>query len=277
MASNMTKTNTPPPPRVYVGFKPKVEISEDSTVIKIHFPGFKKEQLQIQHIKTTPGKLRITGERHAHRDKWLKTEEEFLISPDCDTGKIKAVFQSGGILSVTLPKKTASETEKQQEGTREQRESGQEQAKGQTSSTSQASKKVAPESSKPQETRQESNKKAEEQENSKPMDPQGKGKAVSEEVPKPEEPKSHTQQAKPAEPKDAKSVTGRSSDDAKSSSAIKEGSASQITKNATSTEGYEYGTFAEMKSRRYEKTMNLVLVVLAVIGIGLYVKNIYDY
>ncbi|VFQ71391.1 unnamed protein product [Cuscuta campestris] len=67
----------------------------------------------------------------------------------------------------------------------------------------------------------------------------GDGKAVSGEVQKPEEPKS-------------------------------------LTPQTIKREGYD-GTCLEMNLMRRGKALNLALVVLAAIGIRLYVKNIYDY
>ncbi|VFR02984.1 unnamed protein product [Cuscuta campestris] len=194
------------PQKVYEDFIPKSEVLGETdatapTVINIYLSGFKKEELKVSLGQPAkPTKLRMTGEKPiGGGKKWVRFIKEFPISPDCDTDKISAKFE-GGILSVTLPKKTASVQEPDE--TKENKESGQgQQAKGQTDTTNssqQTTKGVDPLEHKPdhaqkpthgsdddQAVQETKNKKAEE-----PAAPQAKGKAgISEEEPKLEESK----------------------------------------------------------------------------------------
>nr|GMD12806.1 inactive protein RESTRICTED TEV MOVEMENT 2-like [Ipomoea batatas] len=87
----------------YEDFDPDYDQIQEPEVdtLLIHLPGFRKDQLRVQLIRTVI--LRISGERHLEGDKWKRFLKEFQVSSNCDTNRINAKFQSG-TLYVTLPK-----------------------------------------------------------------------------------------------------------------------------------------------------------------------------
>ncbi|VFQ71393.1 unnamed protein product [Cuscuta campestris] len=190
--------------KAYEDFIPKSEVLGETdatapTVINIYLPGFKREDLKVSLGQPAkPRRLMMTGVTPiGGGKKWLRFIKEFPISPDCDTGKISAKFDKE-ILSITLPKKTAS-VQKPDE-TKENKESGQgQQAKGQTDTTNssqQTTKGVDPLEHKPDHDQNPTNGSVQDTKNKKteePAAPQVKGKAgISEEEPKPEESKGQT-------------------------------------------------------------------------------------
>nr|GME19328.1 inactive protein RESTRICTED TEV MOVEMENT 2-like [Ipomoea batatas] len=89
--------------RNYEDFDPDYDQIQEPEVdtLLIHLPGFRKDQLRVQLIRTVI--LRISGERQLEGNKWKRFLKEFQVSPNCDTNRISAKFQSG-TLYVTLPK-----------------------------------------------------------------------------------------------------------------------------------------------------------------------------
>ncbi|GAV77299.1 HSP20 domain-containing protein [Cephalotus follicularis] len=91
--------------RSYEDFEPfcKWQGDQEQDTLEVHLYGFKKEQLKVQI--NNKGLLTITGERPLDATRINRFRKETNVSKDCDTSKIGAKF-SGGILYITLPKRT---------------------------------------------------------------------------------------------------------------------------------------------------------------------------
>ncbi|KAL2536829.1 protein RESTRICTED TEV MOVEMENT 2-like [Forsythia ovata] len=86
-------------------FKPISEWQQDeeSDILILYLPGFLKEKLKAEIRRNI---IRISGERLVANNKWNRFREEFQIPENCETKSIHAKLQ-GGILTITLPRKTA--------------------------------------------------------------------------------------------------------------------------------------------------------------------------
>ncbi|KAJ4903076.1 HSP20-like chaperones superfamily protein [Raphanus sativus] len=70
-------------------------------ILTINLPGFKKEQLKVQVTSTR--KVRVTGERHAGGNRWIRFRKEFPIPANVNVDSIAAIFV-GTSLVVKLPR-----------------------------------------------------------------------------------------------------------------------------------------------------------------------------
>ncbi|GAB4836201.1 hypothetical protein Ancab_001115 [Ancistrocladus abbreviatus] len=98
---------------VYEDFKPLSEWKheEGADILCLQIPGFMKEQLRIV-TEASRGALRVRGERLVAGNKWSRFQEEIPVPEDCDMKEIHAKFE-GGILRITMPKKSVPETQSQ--------------------------------------------------------------------------------------------------------------------------------------------------------------------
>ncbi|KAL2511726.1 SHSP domain-containing protein [Abeliophyllum distichum] len=89
----------------YAIFKPMSEWQQDeeSDILILYLPGFLKEKLKAEIRRNI---IRVRGERQVANNKWNRIWEEFQIPENCETKSIHAKFR-GGILTITLPRKTA--------------------------------------------------------------------------------------------------------------------------------------------------------------------------
>ncbi|KAG9129324.1 hypothetical protein Leryth_016621 [Lithospermum erythrorhizon] len=106
-ASNYTgnRQGGAPIPPVYEDFKPTSEWiqEQESDILLIYLPGFTKESLKVS---TEGGNiLRVRGERLVTSNKWKRFQEDFQIPEHCNLRGTRARFE-GGILTITVPKKT---------------------------------------------------------------------------------------------------------------------------------------------------------------------------
>ncbi|GAA0165915.1 hypothetical protein LIER_40085 [Lithospermum erythrorhizon] len=87
---------------IYEDFVPKSDViyEDDCDTLRLHLPGFKKEQMRVQ---LTRGILRISGSMLIGANRMRRFQKEFPISQNCDTNKITAKFDNG-ILHVKQPK-----------------------------------------------------------------------------------------------------------------------------------------------------------------------------
>ncbi|KAJ0260206.1 hypothetical protein HA466_0064420 [Hirschfeldia incana] len=89
--------------RIYDEFDPVFNWKNEKgfEILTINLPGFKKEQLKVQVTSTR--KVRVTGERHAGANRWIRLRKEFPIPANINVDSIAAVFV-GTSLVVKLPR-----------------------------------------------------------------------------------------------------------------------------------------------------------------------------
>ncbi|XP_042471599.1 17.6 kDa class I heat shock protein-like [Zingiber officinale] len=93
------------PPRKYLDFDPQCTWTQDenSKVLIVDIPGFKKEQLTI--LIDTRRKLEIKGERYIEGGQLTRFNKHLLAPKHCDIKNIRATFDvDNGLLCVTLPR-----------------------------------------------------------------------------------------------------------------------------------------------------------------------------
>ncbi|XVE56999.1 hypothetical protein DITRI_Ditri04bG0056300 [Diplodiscus trichospermus] len=95
-------------------FVPASDWSQDDKAhyLLVDLPGFKKEQLRIE--LDSSGHLTISGERMVNEKKSVYFEQIFSLPENSDTDNISGRFD-GGILYVTVPRKTVVEEHEQKE------------------------------------------------------------------------------------------------------------------------------------------------------------------
>ncbi|XP_078178226.1 uncharacterized protein LOC144572505 [Carex rostrata] len=95
--------------RSYVDFEPSSEWSrgEESDILRVHLPGFKKEHIKVQ--VDSYGNLRTTGERPLEDNRWSRFWKDFHIPADYPSNEIRAKFENE-TLFITLPKEIAHAT-----------------------------------------------------------------------------------------------------------------------------------------------------------------------
>lgn len=75
------------------------------------FSGFVKEQVRIIYFNPTR-RIRIQGERTLEDNRKSQFDASLLVPENCDTEKMQANFEQG-ILTITMPIKTALDSAKQ--------------------------------------------------------------------------------------------------------------------------------------------------------------------
>uniref|UniRef100_A0A5B6YIA6 Putative inactive protein RESTRICTED TEV MOVEMENT 2 n=1 Tax=Davidia involucrata TaxID=16924 RepID=A0A5B6YIA6_DAVIN len=110
-----TSTGTPPSrpraaacPPVYEDFKPISEWKEESSshLLLVYLPGFMKENIKVQ--VQSGNVIRVRGERLVTGNKWNRFLEDFRLPQNCDTNTGTRAKFEGGILTITIPKKTTT-------------------------------------------------------------------------------------------------------------------------------------------------------------------------
>ncbi|KAB1225476.1 Protein RESTRICTED TEV MOVEMENT 2 [Morella rubra] len=99
---------------VYEDFQPNIEGKEEEApyIALFRFPaGFVKEQVRIIYFNPTR-RIRIQGERTLEDNRKSQFDASFLVPENCDTEKMQANFEQG-ILTITMPIKTALDSAKQ--------------------------------------------------------------------------------------------------------------------------------------------------------------------
>ncbi|CAK9135018.1 unnamed protein product [Ilex paraguariensis] len=106
--ASASATQTPPP--VDDEFEPfsRWHREEKSDTLEVHVPEFKKEELRVQ--LTSPGMIKISGERQVDATKRSRFYKEVRVPKDCNANGIHAKFISGR-LHVIMPKKTIEENQ----------------------------------------------------------------------------------------------------------------------------------------------------------------------
>ncbi|XP_010535767.1 PREDICTED: 23.2 kDa heat shock protein [Tarenaya hassleriana] len=81
--------------RIYQDFDPITGWTSEPGVeiLVVHLPGFHKEQLKVAVTPTR--KLRLTGERPAGGNRWIRFRQEIPLPTDVDADSISAMFKDG--------------------------------------------------------------------------------------------------------------------------------------------------------------------------------------
>ncbi|KAI5667119.1 hypothetical protein M9H77_16972 [Catharanthus roseus] len=281
-------------PPVYEDFEASTDLVEekDCDTILLTLPGFKKEHLKVQ--LTSAKMLRISGSRPIGDNKWKRFMKEFPVSPNHDSNKINAKFESG-ILYIRLPKLSPPLDHHQNIKEEEEKEEEEEEEEKQLHSTKSPTQKTEQTSQKPNaaadqnvkeepKTANEKGEKSKEEKLSHLDDDSKEKKSIASDHKQEEDGAKKSGEERDSEKKrmtkrdklqeeeeeqEEEDSAKTAEEEGKESSETIEGSGKSKVHNYKETAA----DIAKSQLKKYRRTFNLALVIIFALTVGLYLSN----